>query len=282
MAIEGIPPLPQGMPIVDPNTGAPSREFAQWWQQMFGNTETLDEEVEGKADATTEIIAGTGLTGGGTLSADRTLNVGAGTGITVNPDDVAIDTTAEAERIRDVIGAALVAGANITITVDDGADTITIAASGGGGGGGTAWTLVDEWVHSVDGNIASFEVDVAGYSEAMVVVDDVTAASSSIRRTRVSTDSGASFFSSSGDYVEVPSTGAVSNRDSASRISASSTAARSLVTRFLNLEGAVKSISTSGLWSFSYFVGDTDPITDIQVSSDGNNMTGGAIHVYAR
>ena len=39
------------------------------------------------------ITAGSGLTGGGDLSADRTLAVGAGTGITVNADDVAVDTT---------------------------------------------------------------------------------------------------------------------------------------------------------------------------------------------
>lgn len=37
------------------------------------------------------------------------------------------------ERVRDAIGAALVAGTNITITVNDPGDTITIAASGGGG-----------------------------------------------------------------------------------------------------------------------------------------------------
>lgn len=36
------------------------------------------------------------------------------------------------ENARDAIGAALVAGANITITVNDAGDTITIAASGGG------------------------------------------------------------------------------------------------------------------------------------------------------
>lgn len=36
------------------------------------------------------------------------------------------------ERVRDAVGATLVAGANITITPNDGADTITIAATGGG------------------------------------------------------------------------------------------------------------------------------------------------------
>lgn len=43
---------------------------------------------------TRQIISGGGLTGGGTLAADRTLVVGAGTGITVNADDVAISDTA--------------------------------------------------------------------------------------------------------------------------------------------------------------------------------------------
>jgi hypothetical protein len=39
-----------------------------------------------------QIISGAGLTGGGDLSADRTLAVGAGLGITVNADDVALTT----------------------------------------------------------------------------------------------------------------------------------------------------------------------------------------------
>lgn len=44
------------------------------------------------------------------------------------------------EIVRDTMATALVAGTNITITVDDPGDTITIAASGSGGGatGGTA------------------------------------------------------------------------------------------------------------------------------------------------
>lgn len=51
----------------------------------------LEADLSGKADAITQIIAGAGLTGGGDLSADRTINVGAGTGIAVNANDVAVN-----------------------------------------------------------------------------------------------------------------------------------------------------------------------------------------------
>ncbi len=47
-----------------------------------------------------------------------------------------VDSSTVAELIRDVIGATLVAGTNISINVNDAGDIITISASGGGGGGG--------------------------------------------------------------------------------------------------------------------------------------------------
>lgn len=40
------------------------------------------------------------------------------------------DVTGLDEQVRDVVGTALVAGSNVTITVDDPSDTITIAATG--------------------------------------------------------------------------------------------------------------------------------------------------------
>lgn len=50
-------------------------------------------DFSGYVPDTRTITAGNGLTGGGNLTANRTLAVGAGTGITVNADDVAINRT---------------------------------------------------------------------------------------------------------------------------------------------------------------------------------------------
>lgn len=63
-----------------------------------------------------------------------------GTGITVTPNDGADTITVAStitqytdEMARDAIGAALVAGTNMTITVNDAGDTITLASSGSSG-----------------------------------------------------------------------------------------------------------------------------------------------------
>jgi hypothetical protein len=60
------------------------------------------------------VTAGSGLTGGGSvaLGSSTTLNIGAGTGITVNADDVALDTTST--RNTDHSAVVLTAGAGLT------------------------------------------------------------------------------------------------------------------------------------------------------------------------
>lgn len=52
-----------------------------------------------------------------------------------------LDPVGLAEFVRDTIAAALVPGTNVTISVDDAGDTITVGASGGGGGGGITDTV---------------------------------------------------------------------------------------------------------------------------------------------
>lgn len=67
-----------------------------------------------------QVISGAGLTGGGDLSADRTLAVGAGSGITVNADDVALDTASGRNVDHNAVsispGTGLTGGGTITTT----------------------------------------------------------------------------------------------------------------------------------------------------------------------
>ena len=51
---------------------------------------TMTNSLSGKAATGTNMVAGNGLSGGGTLAADRTFNVGGGNGITVSADGVAM------------------------------------------------------------------------------------------------------------------------------------------------------------------------------------------------
>lgn len=80
-------------------------------------------------------------------TADETKLDGIATGATANDTDTNLRARANhtgvqlastisdfAETVRDTMGSALVAGSNVTITVNDASDTITIASSGGGGG----------------------------------------------------------------------------------------------------------------------------------------------------
>lgn len=92
---------------------------------------------DGGVPITRALTAGAGLTGGGDLSSDRTFTVGAGTGIAVNADDVALDTAhvrnVDHSAVSVIAGAGLtgggtiestrtvnvIAGAGITVNADD-------------------------------------------------------------------------------------------------------------------------------------------------------------------
>ncbi|MDB4344138.1 hypothetical protein OAA40_00345 [bacterium] len=79
------------------------------------------------------ITAGDGLTGGGTIASTRTLAVGAGTGVTVNSNDVAIGqdvaTTANVQ-FANITGSAISASGTITAaTLDAAAVSDTLAAA---------------------------------------------------------------------------------------------------------------------------------------------------------
>ena len=105
--------------------------------------------------STVSITAGSGLTGGGTIASTRTLNVGAGTGITVNADDIAVnmgafntDNLGEGssnlyytnERVDDRVNALVVDGDGIVATYDDSAGTLTLTTDAGLAGAGLTYS----------------------------------------------------------------------------------------------------------------------------------------------
>lgn len=147
---------------------------------------------------------------------------------------------------------------------------------------------MDSYDHSVDGNVATFDVTVvASYNEVLVTVHNVSASVSVQRGLVVSTDNGANSYVTTGGFVQVPANGAETNQPLATLHGTASTAARSGFAYLpgISIDGIPKPIDlisrddTGG----RFFVASTSLINAIRVRpglpASGGNLTGGKIFV---
>ncbi|RWK17048.1 MAG: hypothetical protein EOR43_28815 [Mesorhizobium sp.] len=210
---------------------------------------------------------------GGTLNTTA-INFSASTsGSTITAKDEGSTLTTAMSSI-DFVGTGVVA------TNSGGAVTVTIASGPGTGSAGFA--LAGSWTYSADVAQVDF-TGLGSYQEFVLIGIGLTTSVSGFRAVRFSIDGGSSYYSASGDYADITSSGTVTNNTAIGTHSVSATAARDIALRiFPNVSGAYK-VAQNQQGLYSKFVASTSVVNAIRVfNTAGGNLTGGSLYLYAR
>lgn len=130
-------------------------------------------------------------------------------------------------------------------------------------------------------------VDVVGlgaYKDFLIVCRGVSASVNGLRCIQVSTNNGASFFSTSGDYVQVTTTGTETAGTFLALHATFATAARTFTAELsgFGVSGGPK-MARSSSGEDRLFVASTSPVNALRfTNSAGGNLTAGSLFVYAR
>lgn len=150
-------------------------------------------------------------------------------------------------------------------------------------GGGSPWSLISTWTYSSDVTEVDF-ANLGDYTDLQIIVRNITFSVSGVAATRLSIDNGASFYSTSGDYLNVASTGTTTNTTWGAIYTTDATAARTSYQTLpgVNISGNPKLMLSVGGFT-RMFVASTSPVNAIRiVPSNGGNITGGTIYLMGR
>ena len=266
--------------IVDPDTGKPTDYLMRLLRDRGIEVTTVEEAVQAlnddltlldqlKADKSIVVNSGFGLSGGGDLSANRTISLG-------NP--ALADPNADRGLFWDDSAGQLdwlEFGSGLTVTGK------VLSASGGGGGG--QWTLVSSTTISSPTASVPF-TGLGAYTDLLVICRNLTTNVSSFRLVRLSVDNGATYFGASGDYITLAANGTVANVTAALFPNTAAATAQTFggVIYGVNVNGAPKFCQPLEPNPGRLFVASTSPVNAIRVEGNGNNLTGGTIFLFGR
>lgn len=157
---------------------------------------------------------------------------------------------------------------------------ITFEKAGGGVAGG--WTKISDT--TIAAPTANIDVDVTGYSDITLIGRLITTSSSTTRIVLVSTDGGATFFNTLGNYIFNDAGGAETTTGRLLSHGSNTTAARTIIGVAIGIDqtGFPKLCQEIGGGRQVLFVANENPITHVRFAATAGNMTGGRCIVLGR
>lgn len=150
---------------------------------------------------------------------------------------------------------------------------------------GSGQTAVGVYDQAVDGTKATVDfTGFANFNELLIIARGLTGSASGVRVIQASVDNGSTWFTSSGDYVSVDSSGVAANTTAIVPHSTASASARSFICHIHNTKGPAKAvINYNATYVQTLFVASSSDLNALRfLLNVAGNITGGTIRIYGR